>query len=412
MILVSGSVGKTTTKDAIYHVLKETAHVQKSEKSFNSEIGVPLTILGLPNAFWSPLGWLTNLWRGYRVTTLPSYPDVLVLEVGSDHPGDISRLTAWLSPDIAVITRLPDVPVHVEFFDSPESLRKEDAMVVTTLPAGGVYIANADDEYALALTKETDKRMIRSLSYGFAKDATIRGVTPHVRYEMRGGIKRPVGMEFSVVWEGDSFSIFLDSVLGVASCTAALAALAVGIARGVSMVHMTAAFRELRTPPGRMRLIEGIQGSTIIDDTYNSSPAAMEVALHALKETVGNRRFAILGDMLELGDYSEDAHRTVGRLAATVVDELITVGRRARMIADAAVSAGFSPEHIHEFMHAEEAGEFAVRLLHSGDIILAKGSQGSGVNMIRLERAVKILMAHPEEAASALVRQEAEWRTQ
>lgn len=409
IVLVSGSVGKTTTKDAVYHVLKESIAARKSEKSFNSEIGVPLTILGLENAWSSPLAWLKNIWRGSRVPCAASYPKLLVLEVGSDHPGDIARLMEWLTPDIAIVTCLPHVPVHVENFDSPESIRREDALVVLALRQDGVYVANADDEHAYLLTDETDKRHVRSITYGFGRHAKLRGSSPMVRYAKNEGVDAPVGMQFDVTWEGETLPVYLNGVLGVQSCTAALAALAVGIARGLSFFRMTEALLHLETPPGRMRVIEGKNGSTIIDDSYNSSPVALSAALALLREVTGKRKIAMLGDMLELGPYSEEEHWKAGRLAGAFVDELITVGKRARWIAEAAKSSGLPQGCIHEFATSDEAGAFMLSVLERGDIILAKGSQGSGENMIRMERAVKMLMAHPDEAKTMLVRQEDEW---
>ena len=158
-----------------------------------------------------------------------------------------------------------------------------------------------------------------------------------------------------------------------------------------------------------MRVIEGKNGSTIIDDTYNSSPIALSAALAALRDITGKRRIAMLGDMLELGTYSEEEHWKAGRLAGAFVDELVTVGKRARWIAEAAKSSGLPQGCIHEFATSDEAGEFMLSILERGDVILAKGSQGGGENIIRMERAVKVLMAHPEEARSKLVRQEDEW---
>ena len=182
IILVSGSVGKTTTKDAIYHVLHAGASVRKSEKSYNSEIGVPLTILGLPNAWSNPIRWLENIWRGYRMLfTEKKYPTTLVLEVGSDHPGDIADLMKWLRPDISIVTSLPEVPVHVENFQSPEDVRREDSLVVDALSADGVYVANLDDTLSRALIKSAEERNIRTVTYGFAKNAMVRGSYLRVR---------------------------------------------------------------------------------------------------------------------------------------------------------------------------------------------------------------------------------------
>jgi UDP-N-acetylmuramyl pentapeptide synthase len=161
-----------------------------------------------------------------------------------------------------------------------------------------------------------------------------------------------------------------------------------------------------------MRILSGKNDTTIIDDTYNSSPVAASAALLSLKTLEGGRKIALLGDMLELGEYAEEEHRHVGRSAAEFVDLLVLVGTRAAWIASAAKESGLPDARIHQFGNSLLAGEWLSSHLEPGDIVLAKGSQGSGANMIRMERAVKVLMAHPEDAPKLLVRQEAQWLRQ
>ncbi len=409
IILVSGSVGKTTTKDAMYHLLQTHFRTRKSEKSFNGEIGVPLTILGLENAWRSPMGWLHNLWLGLGVLKVRDYPELLILEVGSDHPGDIARLTKWITPEISVITRLPDVPVHVEYFESPAALREEDAIVASALPEGGVYIANADDEHAMEWKMRTKGRTV---TFGFNKHAMMHGSKPEIRYALNEGLNAPVGMLMTVTWEKEHYPVFINGVLGTQSLSAVLAALAVGVTKGASMQKMVDALVGLDTPPGRMRVLSGKGSTVLIDDTYNSSPVAVEAALQTLRDIEGPRKIAILGDMLELGTYTEEEHWKAGRLAGAFVDEFIAVGHYAGFMAEAAKSAGLPQARIHQFMDAEAAGQFMSGIQKVGDVILLKGSQGSGERMIRMERAVKVLMAHAREAEKVLVRQGPEWLKQ
>ena len=407
IVAVTGSVGKTGTKDAIYHVLKDVVVSRKSEKSFNSEIGLPLTVLGLPNAWHNPLIWAWNIFKGCACIILPlPYPKLLVLEIGADHPGDIARATAWVKPDIAVVTRLPDRPVHVENFASPEEVTKEKSELVKALSEHGVFVGNADDDAVLKLQPLSRARM---LTYGFSEGAQVRGSYMAIDYDDAG---KPIGMIFRVDWQGSSVPVRLSHVLGEQPCMWALAALAVGIARGESPVRMAEALNTISVASGRMHLIAGKNESTIIDDSYNASPVAAAAALHTLEMIKGKRKIAMMGDMLELGQYEEEEHRRIGRMAAAIVNELVVVGRRAAWIGDAAQAAGLSKEHIHIFSTSVEAGEWASAHTSSGDIVLIKGSQGSGKNMIRMERAVKLLMAHPEEAPKLLVRQEKEWQKQ
>ena len=411
IIAITGSVGKTTTKDAVFHLLKNTTSVRKSEKSFNSEIGIPLTILGLANAWSDPLSWAKNLCLGFwRIFSSGNYPKLLVLEVGADHPNDIKRMAFWLKPDIVVITRLPEKPVHVELFSSPEEVRKEKWELVRALKADGILVMNGDDPYIREQSRAVESRII---TFGFDKDCTVKGELPQVFYEKKeDDIRIPAGLSLRVDCEGKQFAVDLRGVLGAQPAMAILAALAVGIARGESAERMVGALGTLQMPAGRMRIINGKEGSTIIDDSYNASPVAAEAALETLRAVEGKRKIALLGDMLELGPYSEEEHKKIGHIAGGFIDILLTVGERAQWITEGALIAGMSKENIKEFVDSESAGKWMAEHVRAGDIILAKGSQGSGTNMIRMERAVKLLMAHPEDAEKILVRQEREWQRQ
>ena len=146
IVVVTGSVGKTSTKDAAYAALKHHAFVRKSEKSYNSDIGVPLTILGVPNGWGNIVQWIKNILDGFLVLLVTTpYPRWLILEVSADRPGDISRALSWLKPDIVVATRFPEVPVHVEFYTSPEDVIKEELFPVTLLRTAGTFVLNSDD---------------------------------------------------------------------------------------------------------------------------------------------------------------------------------------------------------------------------------------------------------------------------
>ncbi|MEN9647297.1 MAG: hypothetical protein RLY57_101, partial [Candidatus Parcubacteria bacterium] len=167
IIAVSGSVGKTSTKDALYTALTPFATVRKSDKSFNSEIGIPLTILGLPNAWNNPLKWIVNVFKGLGYALLlKEYPKYLVLEVGSDRPGDIARVAAWLPVYVAVLTRLPDTPVHVEFFKDGHEVNEEDKKILKALTKDGIIIMNADDAEMADIPSRYPAHT--KVSYGFS----------------------------------------------------------------------------------------------------------------------------------------------------------------------------------------------------------------------------------------------------
>ncbi len=407
IIGVTGSVGKTTTKDAIAHVLGRHTSVRKSEKSFNSEIGLPLAILGLPNAWSSPLGWTKNIIAGLRIAYFSNeFPDVLVLEIGADKPGDIGRAMEWIHPLIGVLTRLPDRPVHVENFATPELVRVEKAKLISALPDSGIFIANADDERVMKLAEDAHMKVI---SYGFGPGATVRGGKPKIELD---GSNHPVGMSMNVTYDNAETQVVVSGVLGEHILGSALAAIAVGIARGIDFIAAAKDMEGWVTAPGRMRIIEGRGGAVIIDDSYNASPVAMHAALDTLRSLPGKQHIAVLGDMLELGKYSDEEHREVGAYAASFVTALVVVGKRARLIAESAIKAGLPADRVRIFTNSVEAGEALSREIGEGDVLLVKGSQGSGENMIRMERATKQMMAHIEDAKYLLVRQELAWEKQ
>jgi UDP-N-acetylmuramoyl-tripeptide--D-alanyl-D-alanine ligase len=408
IIAVTGSVGKTSTKDAIYAVLAATGnHVRKSDKSFNSKIGLPLTILGVSNAWKNPLGWLSNIICGLELIFFKSdYPKIIILEVGADHPGDIENKVKWLKPDIAVITKIGDVPVHVEFFKSPTEVLKEKIFLAKGVKAGGTVVLYTDDEKLSGLKFEGRKIM----TYGMVESAGVRGSLPIILYKEENGFKKPIGMTFKLDHGGNSVPIILPGIIGKSHIYPILAATAVGLARGLTLVQIIESIGDYKPPCGRMNIIDGKNGSTIIDDSYNSSPTALTAALSTLAEIEGaKRKIAVLGDMMELGSYSAEEHKKAGALVVESLDVVrgdlfITVGQRAKGIKEGAMIAGMSESSIISFDDSFEAAEKVKSMIVAGDVILIKGSQ-----FPRMERVTKALMADPSRAPELLVRQEKEW---
>lgn len=400
IIAITGSVGKTSTKDAIFAVVGETLIARKSEKSFNSEIGLPLTILDCENGWSNPVLWAKNIIKGFvLVITSTHYPKWLVLEIGAGKPGDIERATRIVTPDVAVITRFGEVPVHVEYFKNPDELFDEKAKLVKALRSTGAIILNADDERVLALREKT-KAM--SLTFGLNEGAMFRATNIHVAYEE--GV--PVGTTFKLEYDGNVFPVGMRGVLGVQPVYSALAGITVGAYLKLNIVDIIGRLSTHSSPPGRMCIIPGIKGSTIIDDTYNASPVASETAVEALKsiKTKG-KRIAILGDMLELGKFTIDEHKKIGKQAGEFCDLIVAVGPRAKYIVEGAIDADMSEKNIIDFDDSRLAGKYVESIIGEGDVVLVKGSQG-----IRMERAVEEMMAEPERASKLLVRQEEEWK--
>jgi UDP-N-acetylmuramoyl-tripeptide--D-alanyl-D-alanine ligase len=397
VIAVTGSVGKTGTKDAIYHVLRNKFYVRKSDKSFNSEIGVPLTILGCPNAWANPLGWIKNVFVGITVLFRKTYPQILVLEVGADRPGDILSLAKWLKPHTVVITRLPDVPVHVEYFNTPEDVINEKFNLVKfSDPDARVFLCSDDPKQQQFLLERQN-----TILYGSDPRASIRGEEPKIFYDEGG---RPAGMTFIVKHRDENDVVLIKGILGNQIMYAALAAISVGISRRMSLKECVTALNSLKTPPGRMKILEGVDNTILIDDTYNSSPVALGEAIRTLEaiKTTG-RKIAILGDMLELGRYSVDEHKAVSALTG-FLDRLYLVGVRARDMGKTKRGQKLVASRVKKFDSADEAISIIKKDIKSNDIFLIKGSQG-----MRMEKITKSLLDRQERSSELLVRQEEAW---
>lgn len=399
VILVTGGVGKTLTKDAIYRALSGQFFVRQNEERYGGDLGIPLAILGLGNGWNNPFRWFTNFIEGFFLAVMDApYPEWLVMEVSAERPGEIARSLQWIVPDVVVATRFPEVPSHVEFYASPEAVIAEELAPLTSLRAGGVFIANADDTRTLA---EGLPAGVRRMTYGFAKKAEVRAT----RFLTRSHGRLPTGISFTISYAGSEASVAISGVAGEQHAYPVLAAVSAALAANVPLPVAAKEFQDYQPSPGRMRILPGMRGSIILDDSYNASPTATEEALAvAANIPRSGKRIAILGDMLELGRFSADEHRRIGALAAHTADVLVTAGVRARGIAEGAREAGMPPESVIECERGADAAANAVSLVGEGDVILVKGSQA-----MRMERVVKALMAEPDKAKELLVRQGPEW---
>lgn len=424
VIAVTGSIGKTGTKEAIFASISWSKSARKSAKSYNSEFGGPLSILDLSSAWSSLFGWVKNLSIGFcRVVLNNSYPEWLVMEIGADKPKDLKNIVSWVKPEIGVITGLGDaVPVHVEYFKSIEELIAEKGELLKSLPSLGIAIINRDDERAWGMRSLT---LARVVSYGMHSDAQVRGDKLHISYEASESAlgRRPKGITFRVDVAGKSIPVRALGVLGIGQMYARLAALAVAHELDLNLVKAVDALEAYKSPPGRMCILQGLNGSTLIDDTYNSSPAAVKMALDVLHELevspqlpevsppLGGlssgrpRKIAVLGDMLELGAYSIAEHTKVGALVRGVADVLVCVGPNAKIIGETAIADGFAPDQVHFCSDSFQAGQFLASSIQQNDLVLLKASQS-----IRLERATELLLADPAKVSDLLARQDKEWK--
>ena len=407
---ITGSVGKTSTKEAIFAVLRAKHRVRRSEKNYNTEIGVPLTILGIPHYGRSVFRWFSALIRvAFRVLfRVHEYPEILVLEMGADRPGDIAYLTRLAPPFVGVITAIGEIPVHVEFFAGPREVAREKAKLIEALRPDGYAVLNCDDATVAELAHRTAARVF---SYGFSRDAGVE----IKNYRLEGGAAaqergRPAGIHFQLIHGRRLAGLRLSNAFGMQQAYAAAAAACVGIIFNMSLQEVVEALRGYEPPPGRLKLLRGNRSTMILDDTYNASPASTRAALAVLAEFPAKRRIAVLGDMLELGTYTEAAHRSIGEEVARCADLFFAVGERMKFAMDEATAAGLgrprrlTSDRVFWFPSSHEVGRKLESILQPGDVILVKGSQS-----MRMEKVVLEIMQEPERASELLVRQEEGW---
>ncbi len=398
---ITGSVGKTSTKEAIYAVLASKLKVRRNIKNYNNEIGLPLTIIGAGSGGRSLISWAKVFIKAVSLMIFKdkNYPDILVLEMGVDRKGDMKYLTDLVNCYVGVVTNIG--PVHLEHFGTLERIAKEKAIVISHIDRNGWAVLNNDNQYTESMVSLAKGRC---LTYGIKNEADIKAVEVSLSHGELGGLS---GLSFKMIYNGSAVPVLLPNILGEHLVYAALAASAIGIIFEMNMVEIATALKQFKAPSGRMNLISGIKGTYIIDDTYNASPDSMAAAVDVLgRIETETYKYAVLGDMLELGDFTREGHELVGKkIVENKIDYLITVGDRAAIIADKALSLGMNRDRVFTFSDREEAGIFVQGRINKGDYILVKGSQGA-----RMEKIVKEIMAEPLRAEELLVRFDKFWQ--
>jgi len=389
VIGITGSVGKTSTKEAVFSVLKTKFNVRANDASFNNEIGFPMAVLGLKKA--GRLIWIPNLLRSFKLllSKNKSYPEVLVLEMGADKPGDIGYLIDIAKPEIGIITAVGELPVHIEFYSGPEEVAEEKSKLIRGLPSNGFAVLNFDDEIVFRMR---DLSRAETITYGFNAGADLRA--SDLMYFVQMNEQIIGGLSFKLNYEKSSVPFRLANALGRHQVYSALAAAAIGFHFGMNMVEISQALEKMEFPKQRMKLERGIRNSWIIDDTYNASPLSTHAALDTLKEfgnkvivkTEVGRKIAVLGDMKELGIFTERAHRLIGNLAGERTEYLFTVGPAAKFIADSAFNQ-LPKENIMSFDNSDETGKYLKNFIKEGDIVLVKGSRA-----MEMEKVVDVIV--------------------
>jgi UDP-N-acetylmuramoyl-tripeptide--D-alanyl-D-alanine ligase len=389
LVVVAGSVGKTSTKRAIATLLSRRFRVALHEGNHNTHLSAPLAILGIdyPQNIKSIGAWISVFRAAKARIREPSGVDVIVAEIGTDHPGDIAHFGTYLRPDVGVVTAV--TPEHMEFFNTMEVVAQEELEAANF---SQLAVINRDDIEARFASFLTNPNVD---TYGTTGLAEYRFESQDFTIEdgYKGAVVAP---DFEQSIEATI------KVVGEHSLRPAMGAVAVAAKLGLTREEIAAGLALIRPVPGRMNILRGIEGTIIIDDTYNSSPLAASSALQALYSLQVPQRIAILGSMNELGASSASEHEKLGLMCdPNLLSWVVTVGSEAEeYLAPAARRRGCQ---VKSFKSAIDAGGFAHSVLEEGAAILAKGSQGD----IYLEEAVKVLCVMSED--SELVRQSLEW---
>ena len=342
---ITGSNGKTTTREMLASILKRKGPVLKNEGNLNNHIGVPLTLLKMNDSHW-----------------------VGVIEMGMSAPGEIDTLTRLAMPTVGVITNIG--PAHLEFFGTTDKVAQAKGELLDNLKSEASAVLNADDAHFGILKKKFAGRLI-TFSIANKADVTASNVRQEKEYS-----------DMTITMEGVRINVRLRAV-GIHNVYNALAATAAALAVGVTIDVVKFGLDDFLPVAGRSE-VKKLDGRTVLADYYNANPASMEAAIKTLVSLKsGMKAIAVIGDMLELGEMSAEAHREIGRtVARNKVDLLITVGEQGTYVEKGALEAGMKEEQVLGAISHENAGRLLKQLTHPGDVILIKGSRGMKMEKI------------------------------
>jgi UDP-N-acetylmuramoyl-tripeptide--D-alanyl-D-alanine ligase len=390
LVVVTGSVGKTSTKVAIATVLSEKYRVRVFNGNYNTHLSAPLTVLGIdyPDDIRSLGAWLSVFRAAKKKVCDSDDIDVIVQELGADRIGEIAHFGTYLKSDIGVVTAVS--AEHMEFFHDLDTVAKEELGVVNFSKETFINYDDVDEKYLKSLDKNgvSYYGMDKNTDYRF----TIKGFDIEKGYDVNffaPEFKEELGVRVRL--------------LGDHNLKPAIAASAVAARLGLNAEEIKSGLSKIRAVNGRMNVLKGIKNSIIIDDTYNSSPLAAMSAMKTLCQLSAPQRIAVLGNMNELGDTSVVEHKNLGKMCdVKKLDWVITLGEDANKYT--ATEAKANGCNVKTFDNAVDVGNFVRDIIKQNAVILFKGSQGG----VYLEEAVKIVLNSPDDQ-KYLVRQSAEW---
>ncbi len=373
VIAVTGSIGKTTAKDALFTILSARYSVRTNIANYNNEFGVPLTIIGTTTAGRSILGWMGVFIRWFFVMLMPRYPKILILEFGIDHVGDMDYLIGMTHPDMGIVTVVDGV--HAEKLGSVATIAREKGALIRKLPAAGIAVLNFDDSRVLKMSGQTRARVV---TYSTMNTDGAQMRISDVVFDGAHGIS------FKVNEKQTTVPVRLPHIIGTQMLPSILSAITAARAYGMNLVEIAQALYVLKPPNRRMNITVTSENVTIIDDTYNAAPASMRGALATLGEfpIYGReiRRIAVLGDMRELGSVAEEEHRAlVHSIIVNNIDAVVCVGPLMSHLYNELSKACDKEYQIcapYYFETTDDAVAKIAQIVTPGDIVLCKGSNG------------------------------------
>lgn len=404
VIGIVGSVGKTTTKEAVYSVLSKKFNVRKNANR-DSGIDIPLAIIGADNSRCSFCDWCCLFFRAFKMLIIKdaNYPDILILELNIKKPGDVDYLISYIHFHIGIVVSSELVQPSV--FSNIKKLSAEFELMVSRLSKDGIAILNIDDEMIKAM-----KTKANVMTFGVLNDADLKANEPAISVNNEDEDKLPIkGISFKINYKGSVVPILIPEVLGTHQIYSVLAAIMCGLVYQMNLSEISNILREYNPPAGRMRLLKGIKNTLLIDDTFSSSSISIKAALRALTLIPRNDKaesYVVIGDIMDLGNISEAVHKEIGLYAQErKISKLITVGERSKYVAISAREAGMEEDKVFSFDDIDSAGKFLQSRLEKNDIVLITGSVA-----FEMKKIVKELMADPLMAKYLLISQEKEFK--
>jgi len=378
---ITGSVGKTTTKEVVAKVLSMRFKVRSNQKNYNTEIGVPLTILGcqidysknkILQFFAIFYYWLQAMFFNKE------YPKILVLEMGADKPGDIKYFCNFIPINVGVLT---DIGIsHLENFKTKQNLATEKGHLLRSVAGNGMAVYNYDNK----TVRDIGQKMSTStISYGLDERAKMKATDIVNKIEINSEFQKNDGIIFKLNYQGKVLPVRLKNCAGKGVIYSVLAAFSVGIYFQLNLIEMIEALKDFIPCSRRLNLIKGKNNSLIIDDSYNSSPASLDLALDLVKNIKAQRKIVILGDMLELGEEEKSSHKQLGsKVADLKPDYFIAIGKRMEKAIQSYSNKNKKDKEIMTFENSQEAKGIIEKLIQPGDLILVKGSLGMKMDKI------------------------------